>query len=414
MTNYTRTKSFTELSSAKGADVKFEFDALATFLNTLPTAAQINSGHVTLIAAANVGGTANAITATSATSWTSFSGKDGNSVYFKVEADNTGAVTLNLNSLGAKAVKRNDGAALAAEDLQEDGFYEFIYDEDNDHFKCPLAFNSLPASATAAAASAAAALVSENAAAASETAAAASAASIGSIVTAGGGNKYAPHKDLTVNRASVSTVDIAATNVLLIDSSDDSTYLAESVSVTGVSLASSGAGGLDTGSEASDTIYYVWLIWNETTLSGLISASATAPTMPSGYTYKALVGSFFNDSSSDIVDFDQKGNVTFCRDTILSSGTATTSTALDISPVPPIANLFFAELGLENSAAAFSQAIIRDSSGNIILDIFKNPSIDSEEMAGIETFPLWGTNSVEYNVGSGTQNLDIAVVGWMV
>ena len=39
-------------------------------------------------------------------------------VLFKANFTNTGAVTLNLNSLGAKAIKKNDGAtALVANDI---------------------------------------------------------------------------------------------------------------------------------------------------------------------------------------------------------------------------------------------------------------------------------------------------------
>lgn len=61
------------------------------------------------------------------------------------------------------------------------------------------------------------------------------------------------------------------------------------VSVT-PSLAASGANGLDAGVSAASTWYSVWVIWNGTTAAGLLSLSATSPTMPSGYTHKARVG----------------------------------------------------------------------------------------------------------------------------
>jgi hypothetical protein len=66
-------------------------------------------------------------------------------------------------------------------------------------------------------------------------------------------------------------------------------YTAPSVNIT-IQTGVSGAGGLDTGTIANSTWYSVWVIYNGTTVSGLLSLSATSPTMPSGYTYKARVG----------------------------------------------------------------------------------------------------------------------------
>jgi len=64
----------------------------------------------------------------------------------------------------------------------------------------------------------------------------------------------------------------------------------------------SAAGGLDTGAEAISTYYFVWLIRKDSdgTIDVLISASSSSPTMPSGYTYKRLIGSFYNNASSQI------------------------------------------------------------------------------------------------------------------
>jgi hypothetical protein len=69
------------------------------------------------------------------------------------------------------------------------------------------------------------------------------------------------------------------------------TYTARSVSLT-INLAGSGANGLDTGTSAASTWYSLWVIYNPSTatVAGLASLSATAPTMPAGYTYKARIG----------------------------------------------------------------------------------------------------------------------------
>lgn len=85
-------------------------------------------------------------------------------------------------------------------------------------------------------------------------------------------------------------IKVAADSLVLEDGNGE-TYLARSVSVT-ADTASSGANGLDTGSAANSTWYSVWVIYNPTTntVAGLLSASATTPTMPSGYTFKVRVG----------------------------------------------------------------------------------------------------------------------------
>lgn len=65
-------------------------------------------------------------------------------------------------------------------------------------------------------------------------------------------------------------------------------------------ISASGANGLDTGAEASNTFYHLWVIWNGTTTAALLSASATAPTMPATYTHKTRVGAVRNDGSSNL------------------------------------------------------------------------------------------------------------------
>jgi hypothetical protein len=69
----------------------------------------------------------------------------------------------------------------------------------------------------------------------------------------------------------------------------------------------SGAGGLDTGAEASSTWYYVWVIWSGTTAAALLSTSSTAPTMPATYVNKVLVGAIRNDNSFNLWRMIQYG-----------------------------------------------------------------------------------------------------------
>lgn len=64
------------------------------------------------------------------------------------------------------------------------------------------------------------------------------------------------------------------------------------VKTTAAWVSGSGNGGLDTGSYAATTWYFVWAIYNQSSVDALISLSATTPTLPSGYTYCALLGAF--------------------------------------------------------------------------------------------------------------------------
>jgi len=110
-----------------------------------------------------------------------------------------------------------------------------------------------------------------------------------------------------------------------------------------VALTTSGENGLDQGSEAGDTWYYVWIIYNPTTdtTSGLLSTSSTSPYMPSGFTKKRRIGSFRNDSASDILLFycfgtGKERKYTYDQNqTVLSGGSSTSYADVDCSSFVP-------------------------------------------------------------------------------
>ncbi len=85
----------------------------------------------------------------------------------------------------------------------------------------------------------------------------------------------------------------------------------ESINLT-VDITASGANGLDTGSEAGNTTYAVWVIYNFTTdtIASLLSTSFTIGglTFPTGYTYARLVGFVRNDAGNNFIPFIQNDN----------------------------------------------------------------------------------------------------------
>ena len=99
-------------------------------------------------------------------------------------------------------------------------------------------------------------------------------------------------------------------------------------------------GGLDTGS-ASDTDYFIWLINRSDTdvTDVLFSTSATAPTMPTNYNYKRLIG-WLKRASGAIVAFktyETEGgglNLMWTAPTLDINTTLTTSRRTDAVKVP--------------------------------------------------------------------------------
>lgn len=103
-------------------------------------------------------------------------------------------------------------------------------------------------------------------------------------------------------------IDVTASEVITQTTAGVS-YRSTTVSVT-INAATTGANGLDTGGLANTTYYSVWIIYNPTTgtTAGLLSTSATNPTMPSGYTAKVRLGWVITNGSAQFVATRQVGN----------------------------------------------------------------------------------------------------------
>ncbi|VAX17055.1 hypothetical protein MNBD_NITROSPINAE04-865 [hydrothermal vent metagenome] len=194
-------------------------------------------------------------------------------------------------------------------------------------------------------------------------------------------------------------LDVDADSITL--SSSTLVYDAKSVNLT-IDITASGANGLDAGSEANAP-YYVYVIYNGTTVAGLLSLSATAPTMPSGYTYKKLVG--FCVNNTDILDFYQAGN--------LYSYTAWQSVASGLSATTPTAQSVAAVVGTDIAKAV---QIGMGGGGGAIVAISSSADATSiSQLVGSSTTtpgtgtagsyvltPLRGGVNVYYDAGSAT------------
>lgn len=101
------------------------------------------------------------------------------------------------------------------------------------------------------------------------------------------------------------TLTVSCTDAVLIDTGFGAVrHTAVSLSMVATTV---GANGIDAESLAASTWYYLWLISNGTTVATLLSLSSTAPTLPTGYTYRKRIGACVTNASSAIRRMVQRG-----------------------------------------------------------------------------------------------------------
>jgi hypothetical protein len=122
------------------------------------------------------------------------------------------------------------------------------------------------------------------------------------------------NKGLIVEYKSATTVDIDADYLTVYDTNNHGVVLS-SINLT-MTVSSTGANGRsvseNSGSEAANDWYHLWVIYNGTTTAcygTLAFAEATVLSdLPSGYTHLKYVGAIYNDGSSNLEDMYQVDN----------------------------------------------------------------------------------------------------------
>lgn len=112
---------------------------------------------------------------------------------------------------------------------------------------------------------------------------------------------------LALSWISASTIEIAAGTARATDNFAD----IEVQDTLSVDLTVSGAGGLDTGAEAADTTYFIWILGDSTGTNqpvAVASLSSFQPTLPAGYDLQRRVGAIRNNAGSNIIKFNQRGD----------------------------------------------------------------------------------------------------------
>lgn len=204
---------------------------------------------------------------------------------------NTGAATLNINGLGAKNIFKKGSAgviALAGGEIQTGDIVMVSYDGSQFQLLSNPSNTTQTTVPTPALGDNSTNIINS--------------AFVQSFISVQG-----DFKKLLGVWSSNTTTTWTADQLILQNASNQPLFIKSFSQV--ITVTSSGAGGIDTGSVANSTWYYVWAIYNPTTpaTSIIASLSSTAPTLPSGYTYYARIGSFVTDGSAHIIGFRQMG-----------------------------------------------------------------------------------------------------------
>lgn len=172
------------------------------------------------------------------------------------------------------------------------------------------------------------------------------------------------NQELTVRTVN-NYVEVAARELLLKDA------IGAPKLVNGVDVAAnlmfSGPGGLDIGTGAGNTWYYVWVVEIAGTKHAILSTSSVAPSGISPGDYRALVGAVRNDAAGNLVQFHQTGRKVSVRPQLVFTGIypPPNYTAVSLAAiVPPIAKTARGVVGC-NAGGAFAteRVIAGDANG---------------------------------------------------
>ncbi|MFX3547717.1 hypothetical protein V8918_03010 [Ralstonia mannitolilytica] len=263
---------------------------------------------------------------------------DGMVLWFKAKTANTGASTLNVNGLGAMPLVGGAHAALQSGEIVANGKCQVVYRADITSF--------VLIECTGGAVQVAPATQSQHA------------AQFGQL-PAVAGNMRSGRMSITTASA---TATFAADEVVVESALGGLPYRLANFSKT-INLATTGAGGMDTGSAPTNGYVALFAIYNPTTqASALLAQNATTggvaqvyngANMPVGYTASALVCVWPTDGTGKLKPGIQRDRmISFPIVQVLSTVTTQASpTSLNISgAVPPNAVSVSGEMSVSNTS----------------------------------------------------------------
>jgi hypothetical protein len=219
-----------------------------------------------------------------------------------------------------------------------------------------------------------------------------------------------------LTRPTAATVSIAAGQVR---DDVDETNIRWASPLT-VDLTASGAGGLDTGSEAASTWYDVYAIEGTSAPAGLFVVSGGAPVLPVGYTQKRLIGKVRNDGSSNLIDFSQQGSGTSriylwlsseSSRAVLTAGAAGAPTSVDCSTLcPPSTDHII--LTAKNISSTQPLSLYQTTGGAVLETFATSAGGGSSPVTRELHFPV-SSQAIAYSYPAAGGDADIFVRGFV-
>lgn len=189
-----------------------------------------------------------------------------------------------------------------------------------------------------------------------------------------------------------------------------------------------GAGGLDTGVEAIDTWYAVYVIADTSGVNpvdALLSVSFTTPTLPAGYDIFFRLGAVRNDGASDFLEFLQTNgernrhhlwvNETLTTTQVLAGGSALVFALVSLAAfVPPSARRAMITWEFNGNVASADFGIRVPGSGTTRQQSYFSVFPGTTNAVRIPMQEVWTDTSqdIEYEVNSGASALDLFVNGY--
>ena len=203
-------------------------------------------------------------------------------------------------------------------------------------------------------------------------------------------------------------------------------YIVTSYSKT-IDATTTGADALDAGSLANNTLYYVWAIFKPSTATAaaLLSTSETAPTMPSAYTKKRMLGAFRTGGAATFTNGIQRGR-TFMYETpliVLTGGAATTATAVSLSGYVPATAAVEALINMQNVSAVSGSKVLSPFSFTGTVGFANAASLGristfnsttSGVPHGSGWLPLLNATPTTFYYGVEAGSIDLYIVGWRI
>jgi hypothetical protein len=191
-------------------------------------------------------------------------------------------------------------------------------------------------------------------------------------------------------------------------------YCLPSLSKT-INLATTGAGGMDTGTAPASGYVAIYAIWNPTTSTAALlatNATSAAPpsvyggaNMPSGYTASALVGIWRTNGSSQLVNgILINREASFPVVTLLSLGTATSATSFSLSAAVPLGAKFWKGNGTAIASVASNGAFVGADANMTGLQTIVNPTTGTQVSSPIRAPIITPQTAYYYNTQSGGTN----------